>query len=228
MEKLLSLTNRISREHPFFLQENKVRLSLLIILVTYFVGIVVVKILDYPDFLRLTPLQLLTSFALLLWNHEGGKTALWRFTLLAFLTGYSVEVAGVATGIIFGEYAYGEILGPKLWDTPLLIGINWAMVVYCGNASINRFLPKKTGMLIKVMLGAAIPVALDWFIEPVAIRYGMWTWENGAPPLHNYIGWYATALVLSWAWQAWLGSSRNVAAVWLLGAQLVFFIVLGW
>jgi putative membrane protein len=55
---------------------------------------------------------------------------------------------GVHTGILFGNYKYGNALGLKLNDVPILIGINWFIVVYaCGMSALQlrtflgRFLP---------------------------------------------------------------------------------------
>ena len=210
---------------------GKIRLTGVVLLVTHLVGILTVRVLGRTDILDLTPLQLLSCFGLLVWNHpDGPRDRLWRFLAVAFLTGYWVEVAGVATGRIFGSYAYGEILGPKLWETPLLIGVNWAMLVYAGNCLANRWLDGRGGWWVRALAGAVFPVALDLLLEPVAIAHGMWTWETGNPPLQNYLGWFAVSLALSLLHQRWLPDCRNPVAGWLLLAQAAFFAALhpGW
>lgn len=207
-------------------EQGKVKLTVIVLIVTHLVGIAVVKGLGNSDFLSLTPLQLIASFSLLIWNHEEKNAALGLYLLLAFLIGYFVEVAGVATGVIFGTYSYGEVLGPKLLDTPLLIGINWAMLVYASNITAKRILPSRFPMAGLTIIGGAIPVALDWFLEPVAIQYGMWSWEGGDPPLQNFIGWFAVSLLLSYLCQRLACGRHNPVAPWLIGAQFVFFIAL--
>ncbi|MFW5803961.1 MAG: carotenoid biosynthesis protein [bacterium] len=83
-------------------------------------------------FQQITPLSLLFSFILLLIYHEGDeKTKFFVVSILIAIVGFLVEVLGVQTGIIFGSYQYGETLGPKLFQVPLIIGINWLMLVYC-------------------------------------------------------------------------------------------------
>ncbi|MEY3053475.1 MAG: hypothetical protein RLY31_3260 [Bacteroidota bacterium] len=210
---------------------GKTRLTWLVLLVTHLVGIVTVRVLGRTDILDLTPLQLLSCFGLLIWNHpEGPGRRLWQFLAVAFLTGYWVEVAGVATGRIFGSYSYGDILGPKILETPLLIGVNWAMLVYAGNCLANRWTGRRSGLFFRAMAGAVFPVALDILLEPVAIAYGMWSWESATPPLQNYLGWFAVSLVLSVLHQRWLKDCRNPVAGWLLLAQAAFFAALhpGW
>jgi putative membrane protein len=52
-----------------------------------------------------------------------------------------LEVVGVKTGLIFGEYKYGSTLGIKLFEVPLIIGFNWVFVIL-GSISISRLITK--------------------------------------------------------------------------------------
>ena len=45
--------------------------------------------------------------------------------LVVFIIGYFIEVLGVRFKFIFGEYFYGETLGLKILNTPLIMGVNW-------------------------------------------------------------------------------------------------------
>ena len=205
---------------------SKQNITYFLLISSYLAGMTAVRVLGYSDFLYLTPFNLLLSLGLILWNHEPRDDGLWRFVALAYLTGYFVEVAGVGTGVIFGEYWYGEVLGWKLWGAPLLIGVNWIIVIYTGNELLNRW-AEGWPLAARVVVAALIPVALDWLIEPVAVQYGMWYWSGGAPPIQNYISWYLVSLILSQAYQSWIVSGvRNAAAPLLLGLQVLFFLVL--
>jgi bisanhydrobacterioruberin hydratase len=211
-----------------FLPETRRRQVTLFLLISgYLAGALIIKYRLIADFILLTPFHLLLSCALLLWNHRPFDRQLPRYLALAFVFGYGAEVWGVATGILFGEYAYGPVFGFKLWEVPLLIGVNWALQVYIGNETLNRLLPENSLAALRVALGAAIPVAVDVLIEPVAIQYDMWRWENGDPPLQNYIGWYLVSLVLSVAYQRWIGpANRNWVAPLLMVLQILFFLFL--
>ena len=55
-------------------------------------------------------------------------------SLLVFLIGFSVEGIGVATAVLFGSYSYVSAFGFKLFETPIMIGVNWlflALSTYC-------------------------------------------------------------------------------------------------
>ena len=39
--------------------------------------------------------------------------------------GFGVEVIGVETGLLFGDYEYGSGLGPKVLKVPMLMGVLW-------------------------------------------------------------------------------------------------------
>jgi putative membrane protein len=45
-------------------------------------------------------------------------------SLLIFLIGFSVEAVGRHRHS-FGSYAYSDVFGFKIFDTPALIGVNW-------------------------------------------------------------------------------------------------------
>jgi bisanhydrobacterioruberin hydratase len=202
-------------------------LSLFLLASGYTAGALIIRYNLIEGFIRMTPFHLLLSFVILWWNHRPHDRQLALYTVLAFVFGYGAEVLGVATGILFGEYRYGPVLGVKVWEVPLLIGVNWAMQVYIGNETLNRLLPENASTFLRAALGAAVPVAVDVLIEPVAIRYNMWHWEHGDPPLQNYIGWYLVSLVLSFAYQRWLGQhNRNWAAPLLMILQVLFFLFL--
>jgi putative membrane protein len=56
------------------------------------------------------------------------RTALFFFT--AGIVSYALEEIGVRTGMIYGAYHYGDLLGMKLGHVPLLIPLAWFMMIY--------------------------------------------------------------------------------------------------
>ncbi len=180
-------------------------------------------------FVGLTPASLLLSLGLLLWNHPKFDARTTGWLVLAFLAGFLAEVVGVNTGLIFGQYQYGDVLGPKIWHTPWMIGVNWVIVTYCANEALARWLPAGAPMPLLAVAGGAACTALDALIEPVAIRLGFWAWADGIPPLHNYIGWFVVASLVSAAYQWQMGRAlRNPFAPVLLAWQIAFFVALQW
>ena len=68
-----------------------------------------------------TPYTLLLScFVFLIHSPLADKKFLIAFFSIAFL-GFIIEVIGVKTGLIFGKYSYGNGLGFKLLDVPIIM-----------------------------------------------------------------------------------------------------------
>lgn len=144
-------------------------------------------------FLLLTPLNLLITASLILLGAGKSIAGKYPVLLLVALIGYLVEVIGVATGLIFGNYQYGATLGLKLLEVPLLIGVNWFTLSYCTFAVIKEI---RLPLSIKAALGACFMTAYDWVMEPVAVQLDFWSWANQQIPLQNYVGWFVTSYVL--------------------------------
>lgn len=81
---------------------------MLILVVIYTVGLLGLSIeATRPYFMALTPLNLLlTSLVVMSRTWQKGSNS-WVWALVwPFLIGYFIEVAGVHTGVIFGEYQH--------------------------------------------------------------------------------------------------------------------------
>ena len=162
----------------------------------------------------------------MLWAHVPINNRLFVFVLIAYLWGFGAELIGVQTGLIFGDYHYGPVLGPKISGTPLMIGVNWILVSYSAGIAAN-YLAKNLPWWLKGILAAVLLVILDLLIEPVAIAYDFWSWEQGHPPVQNYIGWFLVALPLQLGFARYFGNQKNIVGLILFILQLVFFAILG-
>src|SRR4051794_16794239 len=67
-------------------------------------------------FIANTPLNLLIMFGLIVWTQTGRDLAFFGFLLTGFATGMITEIIGVNTGLLFGRYEYGKILGQGLFN----------------------------------------------------------------------------------------------------------------
>ena len=94
------------------------------------------------------------TVALLLYFHRDWRSSSFGiFVVSVTLIGYWIEVIGVHTSLIFGDYAYDTTLGFKVLDVPLMIGINWLMMTYlCG--SVCHRLSLKVGYRIGLAAAA--------------------------------------------------------------------------
>jgi putative membrane protein len=197
----------------------------IILVIYYMVGVTgMVLPLTRDLFIRLVPLTLLGSLTVLFVYH--GKWDLRQVVagLLIFAAGFLVEMVGVATGLLFGEYHYGATLGVKLFETPLMIGVNWLMMVYLSSAIAGRFVENA---YFRSIVAGAMMVIYDVTLEPVAMRLDMWDWAGGVVPLQNYIAWFVIGASLNYlAARMKLVRIENKAAAPLFFIQLGFFIAL--
>lgn len=198
-------------------------ISTIIIIVVYIAGIIGLQT-EYRDlFLICTPFNLILSIGLLFWNHNEFNKSFFIFSILTFLTGYFIEVVGVKTGMIFGHYSYGKTLGFKLLDVPVIIGINWVLLIYIVGVICNRF---NLSSLIKSLFGSALLTTLDFFIEVVAIKYDFWKWANYTPPTQNFVAWFIISFFLLLLFHSMNFNKSNKLAQGLFLIQIVFFVTL--
>jgi putative membrane protein len=138
--------------------------------------------------LLLTPFTLsLTSVVVFFTFFNRVNRNFYYWFVLTFILTFLLEAVGVKTGIIFGSYSYGNVLGPKLLEVPLLIGINWALIIL-GTTIISSRLTKSKILL--PLFAGLLAVAFDFILEPVAIGLNYWSWEGGKIPLQNYLAWF--------------------------------------
>ena len=167
------------------------------------------------------------------------NTGFILFAISCFCIGFAVEAIGVNTGKLFGNYYYGDVLGPKWQNVPFLIGVNWFIIIYCCGISIHSLLtrlvsrlnpgntdPSRSLKALSVIVdGATLAVIFDWIMEPVAVTLGYWSWA-GPIPFFNYLCWFAVSLVLLALFHFIKFGKQNKFAVNLLLIQLMFFLLL--
>lgn len=143
--------------------------------------------------------------------------------LLVASVAYAIEVIGVQTGLIFGSYTYGWVLGPQLLQTPLMIGVNWLLLVVAGSSLVAALGMRGFGA---VLATALLLVGVDTLMEPVAMALEFWHWPGAQVPLQNYVGWFATALLLCMCYVGGHRVEAHPLAGVLLCCQVLFFGVL--
>jgi putative membrane protein len=149
--------------------------------------------------------------------------------LFLFFASYSLEYVGVNTGLIFGKYTYGESLGIKIGNTPLLIGINWIIVVYSSLHLVQTASKKlniKVNALTAAAIGGLLMVILDLLIEQVAPKLDFWAFENLEVPLQNYTAWFFFGFTFCF-WLIKIGLISDNPIGWRVYIiQMVFFAIL--
>lgn len=223
--------------------QGRVLWATMVAIVLHLVGLVGMLWIDRAWFAALTPFNLLLMAAAIVWTQTSRPMGFVVSIFVAFAAGMMSESIGVNTGILFGDYLYGTVLGPRIFGVPLIIGFNWFMVTFSAAAAVGYLLDNLSTLLFKhdgsavgkgaatillhASLAAAAATLFDWVMEPVAVKLGFWTWtgDEGIPIL-NYVCWF----LLSWLLVAFMKvlrvDTRNLFAANLFLVQILFFMVL--
>lgn len=212
--------------------KHQYRLAIVLVMALHLFGLLGMKLpwmneliqvySPFESFAALTPLNLMLTLGILLLFHREWNKASVFFFLTAFVLGFLVEWIGVHTQLIFGNYWYGATLGWKIQGIPVLIGVNWLVLIYCTSSVLTKL---DVSIYLKSLLGAVMMVILDVLIEPVAIAFDFWSWQGGEIPLSNYIGWFFVAFALSFLYHRLSFSKMNKMARPILLAQFLFFLL---
>ncbi len=204
---------------------NKEKLPLyskVFISIIYTVGIFGI-IFSPALFLPLTPFNLLISAGFLFYFHPNKDRNFYRFIILVYCAGFAIEMLGVQSGKIFGSYHYGNMLGFKVKETPLIIGLNWVVLTYCTGTIVQNL---SQSFFVRSLLGATLMVAFDFFIEWYAPHADFWYWQNDVIPLQNFLAWFVFSFFFNLLFCSLQLEKKNSFALFLFLIQLLFFILL--
>jgi putative membrane protein len=140
-----------------------------------------------------------------------------------YVVTFALEAIGTKTGLVFGPYTYGNVLGPMLLEVPVVIGFNWVLVIL-GFAVLTEALIKNRW--IALVATAAAATLFDVVLEPVAIGLGYWTWHTGHVPFQNYVAWFIISFAATFVFQRVRGGRRTLLPGYYALIQTAFFIVL--
>jgi bisanhydrobacterioruberin hydratase len=220
---------------------KKYQVATAIAILFHTIGLMGLLFFDKTFFLKSTLINLLLMVILLVWTQTGKNRWFSFFLLSCFFIGLGVEMIGVQTGVLFGNYSYGAVMGYKVLDTPLLLGVNWFIVIYCSGMSVYLLKSRQIGRTssqtgekktkfraIPIILGGALLATFyDWLMEPVAVRLGYWRWNgSGSIPVYNYVSWFLISVLLLSIFHAGKFEKLNKFAVNLMLIQLLFFLLL--
>ncbi|MFF2445715.1 carotenoid biosynthesis protein [Neobacillus sp. NPDC058068] len=129
------------------------------------------------------------------------------FLVICLVVSNLLENISVLTGFPFGHYYYTDVIGPKLFLVPLLIGPSYCAIGYLAwvlgtvlISDINRTSSAFTTFAVPFIASFAM-VAWDLGFDPTASTINhFWIWEQGGGyfgvPLTNFLGWFFTVYVI--------------------------------
>jgi uncharacterized membrane protein len=135
-----------------------------------------------------------------------GSRAILIFTTLCLGVGTLFESVSLRTGFPFGYYRFTDLMGPKLFDLPILLALayvgmgylSWVLAVVildCQNKPLS-------GRKIVVLPLAASFVMTAWDFSMDAVWADIdhaWVWRDGGSyygvPTSNFFGWFLTVYI---------------------------------
>ena len=179
----------------------------------------------YPLTTYITDVLLFATNGIVLYrvhNDAPSRKRLYWLGVAATAT-FFIEVAGVATGDVFGNYHYGDTLLLQGLNVPFVIALNWAVLVLATTDFAARF---TTNSFWGASISALIIIAFDLAMEPVAVALDYWVWEDGSIPVQNYFAWFVIAWGLAFALFAMrLTTDSKILRIYFF-VQLGFFLSL--
>ena len=207
-----------------YLREHKDGILVFILYSFYAVGIIG-HLVDstFPYMMTLTPFVLLIFGAAVLLRTTGRDHRLLLWCLLAYIFTFTIEALGVHTGAIFGEYHYGNTLGLKLIQVPLVIGFNWVIVVL-GAIALARKISRH--VVYGTLLAALFTAIFDVPLEIVAVNLDYWHWMPGFVPFQNYVAWFVVAFLVALGFNLFKLKPKGNIVIHYFFIQLIFFILI--
>ena len=172
--------------------------------------------------LNLTPIHLFGMFILFLWANSYFSIKLIKAIIVIYLIGVLAEVIGVRYNIIFGNYYYGNSLGPQVFEVPLIIGFNWLTLSFATYGVSSYFFRNKTVITI---FASMLMVLTDYIIEPMAGALDFWYWVGGSIPIQNYVGWFFVSLIIHTILVKMNFKFNIKLCLALLLSQILFFVI---
>ena len=160
----------------------------------------------------------------------------WRgsivFLAICGVVGNAVENLGVRTGFPFGHYYFTDVMGPKLFVVPILLGCAYVGMGYL-SWTLGRLILGGAGaplagarIVVAPLVASFIMVAWDLAGDPVwSTIVRAWVWLDGGAyfgvPVSNFLGWYAAVFRIYQLFALYLrgrapSSSRLSPAFWRL------------
>jgi putative membrane protein len=145
------------------------------------------------------------------------------FIVLCMGVGSFFETMNLRTGFPFGRYFFTGLMGPKLFQLPILLVfayvgmgyLSWIVGMLILGSPARALSGNK--VFLHPLIASFVMVAWDLAMDPVwtNIDYA-WVWKNGGGyfgvPLTNFFGWFLTVYIIYQAFAIYLRNRAFTAA----------------
>jgi len=141
---------------------------------------------------------------------HGALVYRWRgiltFSVICLVVGNIFENLSIQTGFPFGHYVFTDVMGPKVFAVPVLLGVAYLGMAYLvwalARLMVGGAYLALTGARVFTvpLIAGFLMTAWDLSMDPVwSTVLHAWTWFEGGAyfgvPVSNFLGWYLTASV---------------------------------
>lgn len=201
--------------------KNYTLIAIAIVWLFHISGIIGISLGFQDWFASRTGLNLFIMFLVLVFFFPLDSLKKWGIFFIFGILGIFAEYLGVTFGLFFGEYAYGNNFGPKVFEVPILIGVNWAMLTFICGAIANGLAEH---IFLKALLGTFMMLFLDLFMEKVAPIFDFWEFSGGYAPVDNYIAWGIISFIFHLVFHFAKIKGQFKISLHLYLVQLAFFV----
>jgi putative membrane protein len=144
-----------------------------------------------------------------------GVRGMLLFTLFCAGAGGICESLSLRIGVPFGHYFFTDLMGPKIFDLPVLLVMAYLGIGYCSWVLAVLILGYRDRLLTGArvlalpLLASLIMVAWDVSMDSIWSNLDhAWVWRDGGSyfgvPISNFLGWYFTAYLFYQAFALYL------------------------
>lgn len=131
-----------------------------------------------------------------LFRYLGARRATLALVSLSLFS-YAIETIGVTTGVPYGEFRYGDALGPKVFGVvPYLLPVSYVPLVL---GAVGAAATAASGFVARISFATALLLLTDGALDPGAVALGFWDYPGGGfyhgVPLSNYFGWLLSGAI---------------------------------
>jgi putative membrane protein len=135
-----------------------------------------------------------------------GSRGILVFTTLCLGIGSLFESLSLRTGFPFGHYRFTDLMGPQLFDLPILLALayvgmgylSWVVGLTILGYQNEPLLGRK--IVLSPLMASFVMTAWDLSMDPVwADIDHAWVWRDGGSyygvPVSNFFGWFLTVYI---------------------------------
>ena len=172
-------------------------------------------------FLSTSPFAILITFILLILNYDFKQKGFISALISIISIGFLVEFLGVNYDLFFGSYEYGDNLGYKIGGVPIIMSINWLVLIFLTGSFAEKIIPNS--LPLKVLLASLLMVFIDVFLEICAPKLDYWKFNDEIVPMSNYNSWFIISAICLYIYFRLIKDKEHTLSTNVLVIYFAFF-----